>query len=174
MPNRRQDIIRTNADLIHWRIYAALGGDELMLHAPGYLCSNDQCFLRRDIITSQTGESLAYNKDQPKCRVDNIDSQKWVWDLLAKICPKRDCYYFYKDVAYETRDIWIVQCFIKWTFDKKYSRSWLIVPAGLLINRRPLIYTEQLLIPGRLSTSQCKEICLFCFNFVSIFIKTII
>ena len=97
-----------------------------------------------------------------------------VWDLFAKICPKRDCYYFYKDVAYDTCDIWIVQCFIKWTFDKKYSRSWLIVPAGLLIKRRPLIYTEQLLILGRLSTSQCKEICLFCFNFVSILIKTII
>ena len=30
-PNRRQVIIWTNADLIHWRIYAALGGDELKL-----------------------------------------------------------------------------------------------------------------------------------------------
>ena len=30
-PNRRQDIIWTNADPIHWRIYAALGGDELTL-----------------------------------------------------------------------------------------------------------------------------------------------
>ena len=29
MPNRRQAIIWTNADPIHWRIYAALGGDEL-------------------------------------------------------------------------------------------------------------------------------------------------
>ena len=28
-PNRWQAIILTNADLIHWRIYAALGGDEL-------------------------------------------------------------------------------------------------------------------------------------------------
>ena len=28
-PNRRQAIIWTNADPIHWRIYAALGGDEL-------------------------------------------------------------------------------------------------------------------------------------------------
>ena len=28
-PNRRQAIIWTNADMIHWRIYAALGGDEL-------------------------------------------------------------------------------------------------------------------------------------------------
>ena len=28
-PNRRQAIIWTNADLICWRIYAALGGDEL-------------------------------------------------------------------------------------------------------------------------------------------------
>ena len=29
-PNRRQAINWTNADPIHWRIYAALGGDELM------------------------------------------------------------------------------------------------------------------------------------------------
>ena len=29
-PNRRQAIVRTNADLIHSRIYAALGGDELI------------------------------------------------------------------------------------------------------------------------------------------------
>ena len=28
--NRRQAIIWTNADPVHWRIYAALGGDELM------------------------------------------------------------------------------------------------------------------------------------------------
>ena len=27
--NKQQAIIWTNADLIHWRIYAALGGDEL-------------------------------------------------------------------------------------------------------------------------------------------------
>ena len=30
-PNRRQAIIWTNADPIHWRIYAALGGDELSI-----------------------------------------------------------------------------------------------------------------------------------------------
>ena len=30
-PNRRQAIIWTNAGLIHWRIYAALGGDELRI-----------------------------------------------------------------------------------------------------------------------------------------------
>ena len=30
MPNRRQAIFWTNADLIHWRIYAALGGSELI------------------------------------------------------------------------------------------------------------------------------------------------
>ena len=29
-PNRRQAIIWTNTDLIHWRIYVALGGDELI------------------------------------------------------------------------------------------------------------------------------------------------
>ena len=30
-PNRRQTIIWTNADSVHWRIYAGLGGDELLL-----------------------------------------------------------------------------------------------------------------------------------------------
>ena len=29
-PNRRQAIIWTNADSIHWRIYAALGGNEVI------------------------------------------------------------------------------------------------------------------------------------------------
>ena len=28
-PNRQQAIMWANADSIHWRIYAALGGDEL-------------------------------------------------------------------------------------------------------------------------------------------------
>ena len=30
-PNRQQAIIWTNADPVHWRIYVALGGDELMI-----------------------------------------------------------------------------------------------------------------------------------------------
>ena len=34
VPNRRQAIIRTNADPIHWRIYAALGEDELNQYQP--------------------------------------------------------------------------------------------------------------------------------------------
>ena len=35
VPNRRQAIIWTNADLIHWCIYVALGGDELMCKITG-------------------------------------------------------------------------------------------------------------------------------------------
>ena len=31
-PNRRQAFIWTNADPVHWPIYAALGGDELLLY----------------------------------------------------------------------------------------------------------------------------------------------
>ena len=31
-PNRRQAIIWTDDDPVHWRIYAALGGDELINH----------------------------------------------------------------------------------------------------------------------------------------------
>ena len=31
-PSRRQAIIWTNADPVHWRIYAALGGDELICY----------------------------------------------------------------------------------------------------------------------------------------------
>ena len=34
-PNRRHAIIWTNADPIHWRIYATLGGDELSLQVIG-------------------------------------------------------------------------------------------------------------------------------------------
>ena len=33
-PNRRQAITWTNADPVHWSIYAALGGDELRLWLP--------------------------------------------------------------------------------------------------------------------------------------------
>ena len=33
-PNRRQAIIWTNADPVRWRIYAALGGDELIKSSP--------------------------------------------------------------------------------------------------------------------------------------------
>ena len=36
VPNRRQAIIWSNADPIHWCIYAALGGDELMDHQESY------------------------------------------------------------------------------------------------------------------------------------------
>ena len=32
VPNRRQAIIWTSADTIHWRMYAALGGDELTIN----------------------------------------------------------------------------------------------------------------------------------------------
>ena len=34
----RQTIIWTNADPILWRIYAALGGDELIVHIYGSQC----------------------------------------------------------------------------------------------------------------------------------------
>ena len=39
-PNRRPIIIWTNIDRIHWRIYAALGGDEIMV--------NDTHFMNTD------------------------------------------------------------------------------------------------------------------------------
>ena len=38
VPNRRQAIIWTNADPIQWRIYAAMGGDELKKSSKGVLC----------------------------------------------------------------------------------------------------------------------------------------
>ena len=34
VPNKRQAIIWTNAGPIHWRTYAALGGDELTYISP--------------------------------------------------------------------------------------------------------------------------------------------
>ena len=36
-PIRRQVIIWTNVDPVHWRIYAALGGDELIKDSPWYI-----------------------------------------------------------------------------------------------------------------------------------------
>ena len=36
-PTGRQAIIWVNADLIHWRIYASLGGDELTTHFRGWI-----------------------------------------------------------------------------------------------------------------------------------------
>ena len=52
--NRRQAIIWTNVDLIVWRIYAALGGDELSLWCNNRVCvsSHIPCFLW-GIITNQ-------------------------------------------------------------------------------------------------------------------------
>ena len=49
MPNRWQAITWTNADLVHWRIYAALGGDEWSMmwsitpHTKNY--TNCSCFV---------------------------------------------------------------------------------------------------------------------------------
>ena len=42
-PNRRQTIIWTNGDLIHWRIYASLGGDELRYRAFGRHSVSNEC-----------------------------------------------------------------------------------------------------------------------------------
>ena len=36
-PNRRQAIIWTNADQIYWRVYAALGGEDLRCLSHAYL-----------------------------------------------------------------------------------------------------------------------------------------
>ena len=40
-PNRRQPIIWTNADPIHWRIYVALGEDVLTLNCDDTVCSTN-------------------------------------------------------------------------------------------------------------------------------------
>ena len=42
-PNKRQAIIWTNADSIHWRIYAALGGDELNVVLNGARLGCERC-----------------------------------------------------------------------------------------------------------------------------------
>ena len=54
-PNRWQAIIWTNADPIHWSIYAAIGGDELTLILPmqGLECP------RETKITTMTADALA-------------------------------------------------------------------------------------------------------------------
>ena len=46
-PNRRQAVIWTNGDLVHWRIYAALGGAELSTMQRAVLCND----LPQDINT---------------------------------------------------------------------------------------------------------------------------
>ena len=61
-PNRPQAIIWTNADPIHWRIYAALGGDEFWPEAENFLnrswnlfydCPCVLCLLFMNITTGQ-------------------------------------------------------------------------------------------------------------------------
>ena len=47
-PNRRQAIIWSNADRIHWRIYAAQGGDELINTHAKY--ATEICFIEILII----------------------------------------------------------------------------------------------------------------------------
>ena len=59
VPNRRQAIIWTNADPIHWRIYAALGGDELKNNSMNVLSIMKQQLLEFPHINAK---SHTYNK----------------------------------------------------------------------------------------------------------------
>ena len=59
-PNRRQAIFRTNADPIHWRIYAVLGGDALK---HGYLSSFSKTvppFRQHLLRRSMTSHTIFY------------------------------------------------------------------------------------------------------------------
>ena len=42
-PNRRQAIIWTNADPVHWRLYAALGGEHLTHYPKGDMIPFFKC-----------------------------------------------------------------------------------------------------------------------------------
>ena len=60
-PNRRQAIIWTNADLIHWRIYAALGGGEFWLIKKPLAIRDGDCICEWDmsvILVVITGTTI--------------------------------------------------------------------------------------------------------------------
>ena len=54
-PNRRQAIICTNTDPIHWRIYAALGGDELYERNAYYISDVMQNLYKTVYISKNIG-----------------------------------------------------------------------------------------------------------------------
>ena len=63
VPNRQQAIIWTNADMIYWRIYVALGGDELSKFTAAHLkighCRFHSIFqFKYRILTSWRGTSI--------------------------------------------------------------------------------------------------------------------
>ena len=59
VPNRRQAIIWTYADLIHWRIYAALGGDELNNDYHGVMSLYNN--LQRSFVTFGINQQQNYS-----------------------------------------------------------------------------------------------------------------
>ena len=74
VPNRRQAIIWTNADPIHWRIYAALGGDELKATETVYI----QVYIF--ILLSTVYFNLLTRSDTYMCQ------STWTLFLKNKVC----------------------------------------------------------------------------------------
>ena len=58
-PNRQQAIIWTNADPIHWRIYVALGGDELM-NMESHCGTNKELTMATMIETTNINKVMAH------------------------------------------------------------------------------------------------------------------
>ena len=79
MPNRRQAIIWTNAGLIHWRIYTALGGDELIKSCIIYILPGTKLLITHYLITHYPGFSVLYemNYDSDDGEDDNSNDNKF-------------------------------------------------------------------------------------------------
>ena len=120
-PNRRQTIIWTNADQIHWRIYiyTALGGDELTSIA------SRSC---RTCINNAVLDS-AIHKNYGKCWCHAVQSLKVV------------CYMYQFDVPYcdvrEEGHYWLRYClitFLRQAIIRTHVGSILIGPLGTNFN----------------------------------------
>ena len=88
MLNRRQAITWTNADLIHWHIYAALGGDELNWNILGKLGQYHCCWCPGDLhyqVISSHGIDYAGWTDV--CHL-----WEWVWTTCTFSVLRNDKY----------------------------------------------------------------------------------
>ena len=89
-PKRRQAIILTNADLIHWRIYAALGGDELISQCRPW--SNQW-----GNLGSVTNDWTYHGRDWLKKLLPMLANSAvfWAYNLQfwCQFCQKFSCWY---------------------------------------------------------------------------------
>ena len=85
-PNRRQAIIWTNADPIHWRIYASLGEDELRNFTPNTIISSQQ-----DAFKKNAALKMLAILFRPQCVKMGV-----CFELSMTLCHILKPYLFYK------------------------------------------------------------------------------